>query len=75
MVRQKPSFSNLNCCTGPQLTEYIFGLMDELDEDKLNKFLDWINSRGDSLKEDVLDALNAAIVTAKYMHNNACGPA
>ena len=49
--------------------------MDELDEDKLNKFEDWINSRGDSLKEDVLDALNAAIVTAKYMQNNACGPA
>ena len=57
--------------------------MDELVEDKVievnkhkvNKFVDWINSRGDSLKEDVLDALNAAIETAQYLQNNACGPA
>ena len=47
--------------------------MDELDEDKLNKFLDWINSRED-IYVDVNDALYAAIGTAQYMQNNACGP-
>ena len=64
----------LNCHLGPpspQLLQYNFRLMDKFDQDLLNQYMAWLETRED-LQEDVYRILKSFIDTCKYIHQHAC---
>ena len=65
---------DLNCHLGPespQLLQYNFRLMDKFDQDLLNEYMAWLETR-EFLYGDVLGILNSSIATCKYIRQHAC---
>ena len=72
---EKVLYPYLNSHSGPdapKLVQYNFRLMDEYKEWYFYAYLDWIRSRGASLKDDILDVVNDAILITKLLQEEVC---